>query len=126
MASAQRPFFAGSKPIGVPELAARFRTPEPSTPSTTPSDIANRIGDDDTSTSTTQILPLEARGDAELIKRISSWPRENQPFWYVNQQHIDKHLNRPTPAPKECSTVSYKRFGNLERIFSYICFYSIY
>lgn len=101
MSLAQRPFFAGSSASGVPGLASRFKTEQPPTTtaanasSTTPSNIVNRLGEDarTTTSTTTQKLPVDARGDAELVDRISQWPRENQPFWYVNAQHIEKHRN---------------------------------
>lgn len=107
MISAQRPSFAGSKPIGIPDLASRFKTEAPASASGTNSangvDVANRLGDGDKST--TPSIPIEANGDADLVNRVKTWPRENQPFWYINQQHVDKHLNRPV-ANSGTGTVS--------------------
>lgn len=111
MISAQRPFFAGSGSNGVPELASRFRTNPPSSTSgasttTVASNIANRVGDADASSTTAQI-PVDARGDEELIKRIATWPRENQPFWYINAQHIEKQRNPQGGQTKQNSVCEF-------------------
>lgn len=109
--SAQRPSYAGSASGGVPELASRFRTNSTdsttsTTTTTTASGIANRAGvTDNAASSTTSRIPIDARGDADLVKRISQWPRENQPFWFVNSEHIEKHRN-PQGASSGSNTVS--------------------
>lgn len=36
-------------------------------------------------------LPVDAHGDVDLINRIKTWPREKQPFWYLNWQAIQAH-----------------------------------
>ncbi|GBP34753.1 hypothetical protein EVAR_25758_1 [Eumeta japonica] len=71
---AQRPSFAGTRPIGYPEIEA-------------PS-LANRFGNDEP-------LPLEARGDADLVNRISQMPVDKQPFWYINRMHYDDLRKNP-------------------------------
>ncbi|KAJ8937167.1 hypothetical protein NQ318_009369 [Aromia moschata] len=91
--SAQRPFYAGSRPIGVPDLANRFK--DTSSPDQT---IVNRVAEA-TPTSTRRI-PIDARGDQELVDRLEQWPRENQPFWLLNAQHIENHRN-PQPNRKQ-------------------------
>lgn len=99
--SSQRPSYAGLSSRGVPELASRFRTDSTDSTSTTTTTgttggIANRVGDtDSTTSSSTPRLPIDARGDAELVNRINQWPRENQPFWFINSGHIEKHRNTP-------------------------------
>ncbi|XP_014471454.1 PREDICTED: uncharacterized protein LOC106742743 [Dinoponera quadriceps] len=48
-------------------------------------------------------LPVDARGDVDLIKRIKTWPREKQPFWYLNWQAIQAHrgdVNNPAQVPQ--------------------------
>lgn len=92
---AQRSPYAGNRPIGVPELASRFRTDQAtqSTPTTVP--LANRVGEGDTqSTQTTQRLPVDALGDAQLVDRLNQWPREHQPFWLLNAEAIEQHRNQ--------------------------------
>lgn len=110
---AQRPSYAGFSPVGVPQLASRFIENSTSTSSTTAStttastELANRNEEDGTSTSTTTTmrLPVDARGDADLVNRISQWPRENQPFWFINAEHIEKHRN-PQGTSKPSNSVS--------------------
>ncbi|XP_072766469.1 uncharacterized protein [Anoplolepis gracilipes] len=46
------------------------------------------------STTTTTIpldLPVDAHGDVDLVNRIKTWPRDKQPFWYINWQAIQAH-----------------------------------
>lgn len=71
-------------------------------------DIANRIDSSSTtfttsptaSTTTTQIipsdLPVDALGDINLINKIKTWPREKQPFWFINWQQIQEHRGDTT------------------------------
>lgn len=89
---AQRPTYAGSSPIGVPGLASRFQDTTTATTITTSPGIVNR-NDDAFSTTTTLRIPVDARGDSGLVNRINQWPRENQPFWYLNADHIEKQRN---------------------------------
>ncbi|XP_072395508.1 uncharacterized protein [Diabrotica undecimpunctata] len=93
-AAAQRPSYAGSSAIGVPGVAARFR-PGGSLYNQAPQDVGNRFG---VAVSTTERIPIDARGDVNLVNRIKTWPDENKPFWYVNAEAIEKHrggsLNR--------------------------------
>lgn len=106
--SAQRPSYAGFNPIGVPQLASRFKDNSTSTSTTTTeSNLANRIGADET---TTVKLPVDARGDADLVNRISQWPRENQPFWLINAEHIEKHRNPQGQGKSRGKKVSLIRF----------------
>lgn len=98
--SAQRPFYAGSRPIGVPDLASRFGDDSSESASSRP-EIGNRNGFGDGGT--TIRIPIDARGDVNLVNRINQWPRENQPFWYINADHIEKHRNT---RPQGTSSVS--------------------
>ena len=97
---AQRPSYAGSRPIGKPELANRFRDPNEETTVS----LSNRLGE---GSSTTAKIPVDARGDQELVDRLSQWPKENQPFWLVNAQHIENQRNQ---QPTTASSVQ-SRFG---------------
>ncbi|CAH1378106.1 hypothetical protein MTP99_019481 [Tenebrio molitor] len=82
---AQRPTYAGSRPIGRPELASRFKDPnEPSTVA-----VYNRLGED----GTTARIPVDARGDGQLVDRLNQWPREHRPFWLLNADHIEASRN---------------------------------
>ncbi|XP_012175644.1 uncharacterized protein LOC105667096 isoform X1 [Bombus terrestris] len=47
-------------------------------------------------------LPVDAMGDVALVNRIKTWPREKQPFWFINWQQIQEHRgdskNRAQPV----------------------------
>lgn len=90
----QRPSYAGSSPKGRPELASRFKDTETS-PSTSVN-FEDRLGE--TSTSTTQRIPVDARGDGQLVETLNQWPRENRPFWLLNSDHIEASRH---PQPVE-------------------------
>ncbi|KPI98640.1 PREDICTED: uncharacterized protein LOC106126583 [Papilio xuthus] len=81
----QRPFFAGSRPIGYPEVEK---------PSTTADQLGNRFGE-----GTTQRLPLEAQGDRDLVDRLSKLPLDKQPFWLINWQALEAHRQQPQSYP---------------------------
>mgnify|MGYP003349422919 CR=1 FL=1 len=85
IAVAQRPgYLAGPTH---PELASRFRTDNEDNTAT---NLNNRLGVID---GTTQKIPVDARGDYDLVNRFKDWPRQNIPFWFLNAEHIEKHRN---------------------------------
>lgn len=66
-------------------------------------------------TTTTAIpldLPVDALGDIGLINRIKTWPREKQPFWYLNWIQIQEHRgdtrHRTTPTTQTTQTQNYR------------------
>lgn len=77
--AAQRPFYAGSRPIGYPQLEE--------------SALSNRFGDD-------APIPLEARGDRNLVNRIEQLPLESRPFWYLNSKQYDTFRKNPQTWPQ--------------------------
>ncbi|KAK4881180.1 hypothetical protein RN001_004499 [Aquatica leii] len=94
MVITQRPnYLSGSS---YPQLANRFK---PENTEATTIGFNNRLGEN---SGTTEKIPVDARGDAELINRIKTWPRENVPFWVLNADHIENHRNMPTnQVPQE-------------------------
>ncbi|KAG7312292.1 hypothetical protein JYU34_001768 [Plutella xylostella] len=84
----QRPGFAGSRPIGYPELYDRPTTPR--------DELGNRFGDGN---ATTQNLPLEAKGDKDLVDRLSKLPVDQQPFWLINWQALEEQRKKPQTYP---------------------------
>ncbi|KAI4478637.1 hypothetical protein M0804_011665 [Polistes exclamans] len=40
-------------------------------------------------------LPIDAYGDIDLVNRIKTWPKEKQPFWFINWQQIQAHRGDP-------------------------------
>lgn len=85
--TAQRPFFAGSKPIGYPELIDK-----------TTEGLGNRFGDEN---GTTQRLPIEANGDRDLVDRLSKLPIDKQPFWFINWKAYEEHRRNPQTYPQK-------------------------
>ncbi|CAH0589129.1 unnamed protein product [Chrysodeixis includens] len=83
----QRPFFAGSRPIGFPETPNRTTTQDP---------LGNRFGE-----GTTERLPIEANGDRDLIDRLSKLPIDKQPFWFINWQALEEHRKKPQTYPQK-------------------------
>ncbi|KAF2905022.1 hypothetical protein ILUMI_01150 [Ignelater luminosus] len=96
---AQRGDFAGRGPIGYPGLAARFRNDDDDNSVSTPSNVGSRFNDN----RPTERIPIDARGDADLVNRLNSWPRETRPFWILNAEQIEASRNpqrqnvRPNP-----------------------------
>lgn len=76
MINAQRPFYAGSGAIGYPQLDNNVVQ------------LSNRFGEDEP-------LPVEAKGDRNLINRLESVPIDNRPFWYLNWQQYEAMRKRP-------------------------------
>ncbi|KAG5891251.1 hypothetical protein JTB14_019659 [Gonioctena quinquepunctata] len=111
-AMAQRPSFAGTRPIGVPELATRFKNNDTSASpaSGADPDLANRFGSNNSSGNGMNI-PVDARGDENLVKRLQSWPRENQPFWLINADAIEAQRN-PTQRTGSGQQVVQQTVGN--------------
>jgi len=87
VAIAQRPGYLGSGPIGYPGLASRFK--DDSQPSSSVS-VNNRLGGNG---GTTPKIPVDARGDVDLVVRLNNWPRENRPFWFLNADAIEAQRN---------------------------------
>lgn len=79
VAAGSRPSFAGSSAKGYPDVAPRFKGIP---------DVVDRLAD--TGSTTTERLVVATD---ELVDRVKQWPRENQPFWVINAQHIENHLH---------------------------------
>ncbi|CAH2229213.1 jg2617 [Pararge aegeria aegeria] len=79
VAYAQRPFYAGFRPIGYPQ--------------TQPNALFNRFGED-------EYAPIEAKGDVNLINRLNQMPVNNRPFWYINWRQYDALRRNPQVYPQ--------------------------
>lgn len=75
---AQRPFYAGIRPIGYPESPSNA--------------LSNRFGED-------ADFPVEAKGDGNLINRLNAMPIDKQPFWYLNWRQYDALRKNPQTYP---------------------------
>lgn len=40
-------------------------------------------------------LPIEAKGDRELVERLSKLPIDQQPFWLINWRALEEHRKNP-------------------------------
>ncbi|XP_018303679.1 collagen alpha-1(XIX) chain isoform X1 [Mycetomoellerius zeteki] len=84
--------------------------------------LGNRIGDGDSgfaaaaapplsTTINPADLPVDAHGDIDLVNRIKTWPRDKQPFWYINWQAIQAHRgdvnNTARPAQTQPNSRSF-------------------
>lgn len=72
---AQRPSFAGFRPIGYPEME-------------TNDVLDNRFGNNEP-------LPIEANGDRGLVNRLNKMPIDNRPFWFINSKVYDAMRYKP-------------------------------
>lgn len=87
--NAQRGSYAGGRPGS--GYKDRF-VPQ----SSTTADINNRWGDQTGSTgASTERLPYDAYGDAQIVNHWNSLPIEQRPFWIVNQAHIEAQRGTP-------------------------------
>ncbi|XP_018355986.1 PREDICTED: circumsporozoite protein-like isoform X2 [Trachymyrmex septentrionalis] len=81
--------------------------------------LGNRIGEESAAAATPSLsttinpadLPVDAHGDIDLINRIKTWPRDKQPFWYINWQAIQAHRgdvnNTARPAQTQPNSRSF-------------------
>lgn len=111
----QRPSYlgVGTGPVGRPGLANRFKTPEIEAEEEAAhlaahqqaelaianagnGPLSNRFGADGTMVQGS--IPVDARGDVDLVNRLNEWPRENRPFWLLNAAAIEGHRANPADA----------------------------
>ena len=105
LGEAQRPPYAGSAnryPVVIPRfreeqdavVAAAFGSENRVGDSSAASEVPATSSSTSTSTTTSTIppdLPIDALGDINLVNRIKTWPKEKQPFWYINWKQIQEH-----------------------------------
>ncbi|XP_031834578.1 uncharacterized protein LOC116427885 [Nomia melanderi] len=96
LAQSQRPPYAGSADRNrYPQVLPQYIQEQ----AVAMAALGNRIGVDAQSsrptTTTTTVnpldLPVDALGDVDLINRIKTWPRDKQPFWYLNWVQIQEN-----------------------------------
>ncbi|KAB0792754.1 hypothetical protein PPYR_06523 [Photinus pyralis] len=106
---AQRPGYIAEPTY--PKLASRFRNDNEET---TAAILNSRLGEVD---GTTEKIPVDARGDADLVHRIKEWPRQNIPYWYLNAEHIERQRN-PQGVSHQNSQVQQNRIPaeNVQRL----------
>lgn len=132
MVQCQRPPYAGSSkpyPSVLPQYLEEQAAAAAAAAANSTGEVLNRIdtsnGTNETSLSvaspaassatvTSTIppdLPIDALGDIDLINRIKTWPREKQPFWFINWQQIQEHRgdsnNRAQPSQTQPNSRSF-------------------
>ncbi|XP_073996270.1 uncharacterized protein [Rhodnius prolixus] len=76
------------RPVDYPGVLSRFGS------TTTPEPLASRFGSVNPS--------VPSLYDQKTIDMVSTWPKDKQPFWYLNSEHIAKHrglTERSTVSP---------------------------
>ena len=101
LADSQRPPYAGSGNRVYPQVLPQYIEEQAAALG-----IGNRINSENdsssvalgsvpvrtTTTSTIPLdLPVDALGDIDLVNRIKTWPKEQQPFWFLNWQQIQEN-----------------------------------
>ncbi|XP_069692715.1 uncharacterized protein [Periplaneta americana] len=95
MAFPQTSFYAGNRKQSYPQVLSRFGGGDDT-------NVDNRFGDTNTASTNTPVTEESFR-DPEIVNRVASWPKERQPFWYINSQHIDSQREQKVPC-KGCNS----------------------
>ncbi|XP_015602497.1 uncharacterized protein LOC107271252 [Cephus cinctus] len=114
LGEAQRSPYAGTPdryPVVLPQYIKERQDAAVASGISLGSRLGNNASTSTTSTTTTvpPNLPVDARGDVDLVNRIKTWPREKQPFWYLNWQQIQEHRGG-NPADKVQTQVNSRSF----------------
>jgi hypothetical protein len=100
MSFPQSSFYAGNRKETYPKVLSRFGGDE--------TNVENRIGQNNPST--TSVAPTSTRTDSlhdpDTVSRVATWPKEHQPFWYLNSFHIDSQRGQNVPCSNCANQVS--------------------
>lgn len=92
MAFPQASFYAGNRKETYPKVLSRFGGDD--------TNVDNRFGENNPSTSS--VAPTNTRTDSlhdpDIVSRVATWPKERQPFWYLNSLHIDSQRGQNVPC----------------------------
>jgi hypothetical protein len=96
MAFPQSSFYAANHKASYPQVLSRFGGNDDT-------NIDSRIGENDPlpsseAPSTTQTDSLY---DPAIVSRVGTWPKERQPFWYLNSLHIGSQRRQDIPC-RDC------------------------
>lgn len=120
-AMAQRSSFAGSRGNGYKDGLLQNK---PLNNDNNNNIIENRNGDGGSSAripsnefNPNQNLPIDALGDTYLVNHYNGVPVDHQPFWFLNQHHIEAHRGtpkRPSTASTIDSRIQPNQFNSLD------------
>ncbi|KDR07773.1 hypothetical protein L798_02557 [Zootermopsis nevadensis] len=88
----QASFYATNIKGTYPQILPRFGGDD--------SDIGNRLGENNPSTSAAapSVPQSDVIHDPDIVSRVATWPKDRQPFWYINSQHIDSQRQQNIPC----------------------------
>lgn len=98
---AQRSPYAGNFQHGYPEVLPIYLTE-----TSLNANVAQRLGEPADEISPLSYEPYNPYEDQALLDRIATWPKENQPFWYVNRESIKAAHRKGTVYPDSPSTAT--------------------
>lgn len=81
LTAAQRPFYAGSLPIGYPQQSDVFS-------------ISNRFGED-------EAVPIQVLNDRRFTTTVEKLPLDNRPFYYINWREYENFRKQPQTWPQK-------------------------
>lgn len=92
MAFPQSSFYAGNRKETYPKVLSRFGGDD--------TNVDNRFGENNPSTSS--VAPTSTRTDSlhdpDIVSRVATWPKDRQPFWYLNSLHINSQRGQNVPC----------------------------
>lgn len=99
--------FATTNTAGAASAASATATGTTQTNGNAVPNLGDRIGESGTGasttagpTTTTQRLPYDALGDAFAVHQAMLKPQDHQPFWVINQAHIEAHRGGAARPPQ--------------------------
>jgi hypothetical protein len=108
MAFPQSSFYAGNTKQSYPQVLSRFGGNDNT-------NIDSRFGENNPSTSnnssasnnsstSSEAAPTtrtDSLHDPDIVARVGTWPKEHQPFWYLNSIHIGSQRRQNIPC-RDC------------------------
>jgi hypothetical protein len=103
MSFPQSSFYAGNRKGAYPQVLSRFGGDD--------TNVDNRFGENNSSA--TSVAPTNTRTDSlhdpDTVSRVATWPKEHQPFWYLNSFHIDSQRGQNVPCTNCANQESLQR-----------------
>ena len=91
MAFPQSSFYAANRKQIYPQVLSRFGGDD--------GNIDTRFGENDSSSPVApNIIQTDSVHDPDVVSRVGTWPKERQPFWFLNTVHIDSQREQNIPC----------------------------